>query len=147
MSEVEVIASKLDERKLNRVAMKFVESHAVVSPAIHQMSRWRAGLCPSVTGLTPSADAFVSRRVEEIARSVGARTRELTRNVRSTSRLSSHPSRRNSWTILLRPFRCFLARPDRPATPPLVAPFCPGISREPRQPRDFNPRPRSRSLW
>jgi hypothetical protein len=74
-SEVEVIASKLDEHTLKRVAMKFVESHAAVSPAIHQMSRWKAKLCPSVTGLTPAADAYVTGRVEEIARHVGARTR------------------------------------------------------------------------
>jgi hypothetical protein len=72
LSEVQVIASKLDEHELNHAAMKFVESHAAVNPAIHQMSRWRAGICPSVTGLTPSADAFVMGRVEEVARSVGA---------------------------------------------------------------------------
>jgi hypothetical protein len=69
---VQVIASKLDPQQLNRVAMKFVESHAAVDPAIHQMSRWRAGLCPSVTGLTPAAAAFVTNRIEEVARNVGA---------------------------------------------------------------------------
>jgi len=72
LSEVDVTASKLDERELNSVAMKFVASHAAVDPALHQMSRWRAGICPSVTGLTASADAFVMSRVEEVARSVGA---------------------------------------------------------------------------
>jgi hypothetical protein len=72
MSEVQVIASKLDQQKLSHVAMKFVESHAAVNPAIHQMSRWKAGICPSVTGLTPQADAFVLSRVEDVARSIGA---------------------------------------------------------------------------
>jgi hypothetical protein len=75
LPEVLVIGPKLDQNKLDRVAMKFVEAHAAVSPAIHQMSRWRVGLCPSVTGLTPGANAFVTGRVEEVARSVGERAR------------------------------------------------------------------------
>jgi hypothetical protein len=72
LSEVQVIAAKLDPQQLSHVAMKFVESHAAVDPAIHQMSRWKNGLCPRVTGLTPEADAFVKGRVEDVARSVGA---------------------------------------------------------------------------
>ena len=48
-------------------------------------------------------------------------------------------------TTLLRPFRCFLVRPDRPVTPPLATPFSPGISQELRQRRDFNPRLRVRT--
>jgi hypothetical protein len=73
--EVVVVGPKLDQHTLSGVAMRFVESHAAVNPAIHQMSRWRVGLCPSVTGLTPAANAFVVGRVEEVARSVGERAR------------------------------------------------------------------------
>ena len=40
-----------------------------------QIQRWRLAPCPRVTGLAPAASAVVSRRVEEIARSVGAWTR------------------------------------------------------------------------
>jgi hypothetical protein len=74
LEEVQVVASKLDKHTLNRVAMKFVESHAVANPVIHQIGRWRAEVCPGVTGLAPAATAFVSGRVEEVARSVGAPT-------------------------------------------------------------------------
>jgi hypothetical protein len=77
LPEVQVVASKLDRRTLNRVAIKFVESHAAVNPLIHQIGRWRMDLCPHVTGLAPAAAAFVSGRVEEVARSVGAPTHAL----------------------------------------------------------------------
>src|ERR1700733_13630950 len=73
--EVVVVGPKLDQHTLSGVAMKFVESHAAVNPAVHQMSRGRVGLCPSVTGLTPAANAVVVGRVEEVARSVGERAR------------------------------------------------------------------------
>jgi hypothetical protein len=49
-----------------------VKLHGAVSPVIHQIGRWRADVCPQVIGLEPAASAFVSRRVESDARSVGA---------------------------------------------------------------------------
>jgi hypothetical protein len=74
LQEVRVTASKLDRRTLKRVAIQFVKLHGAVSPVIHQIGRWRADVCPRVTGLYAGAAAFVSRRVKEVARSVGAPT-------------------------------------------------------------------------
>jgi hypothetical protein len=75
LQEVQVTASKLDRHTLKRVAIQFVKSHGAASPVIGQIGRWRADVCPKVTGLNPRADAFVSRRVEQVARRVGAPTR------------------------------------------------------------------------
>ena len=47
------------------------------SAVIHQMGRWRTDVCPRVDGLQPTVNAFVARRVTEIARSVGAPAREF----------------------------------------------------------------------
>jgi hypothetical protein len=72
LQEVRVTASKFDRRTLKRVAIQFVKLHGAVSTTTDQIGRWRMDVCPQVTGLTPVAGAFVSRRVEEVARSVGA---------------------------------------------------------------------------
>jgi hypothetical protein len=76
MAEVQVTASKLDERTLKRVTSQFAKSHGVASAAVHQIGRWRMALCPGVTGLQPAASAFISHRVTEVARSVGALARD-----------------------------------------------------------------------
>ncbi len=75
LQEVLVTASKLDRRTLERVAIQFVKLHGAVSTTTDQIGRWRMDVCPQVTGLNPRAEAFVSRRVMEVARSVGAPTR------------------------------------------------------------------------
>jgi hypothetical protein len=75
LQEVHVTASKLDRRTLKRVAIQFVKLHGAASPVIDQIGRWQADVCPRVTGLNPAAATFVSRRVEAVARSVGAPTR------------------------------------------------------------------------
>jgi hypothetical protein len=72
LSEVVVNASRLPRDQLKRVAIQFVKSHGAESPAIHQIGRWQVYVCPRVTGLQPAGNAFVSRRVKEVARSVGA---------------------------------------------------------------------------
>lgn len=72
ISEVVVSASRLPREQLKRVAIQFVRSHGAVSPVIHQIGRWQVKVCPRVSGLQPAANAFVSRRVTEVARSVGA---------------------------------------------------------------------------
>ena len=74
LQEVRVTASKFDRRTLKRVAIQFVKLHGAVSPVLHQIGRWQADVCPRVTGLNPTASAFVSRRVQEVARRVGAPT-------------------------------------------------------------------------
>jgi hypothetical protein len=76
LSEVLVTASKLPRETLNPLAIEFVRAHAAESPVIHQIGRWHADLCPRVSGLQPAASAFVSHRVTEVARSVGASASE-----------------------------------------------------------------------
>lgn len=71
---VPVIASQLDRQTLKRAAMQFVKLHGAASEVSHQIGRWRLNVCPRVTGLNPAAGAYVSRRVTEVARSVGAPT-------------------------------------------------------------------------
>jgi hypothetical protein len=75
LQEVQVTAPKLDRRTLKRVAIQFVKLHGAVSPVIHQIGRWRTDMCLQVRGLDSAASAYVSRRVTEVARSVGAPTR------------------------------------------------------------------------
>ena len=72
IAEVQVTASKLDQRTLERVVTQFAKSHGAANAAVHQIGRWRVVVCPEVTGLRAAAGAFVSRRVTEVARSVGA---------------------------------------------------------------------------
>jgi hypothetical protein len=72
VQEVEVTASKLDQRTLERVVGQFAKSHGAANAAVHQIGRWQMDVCPEVTGLQPVASAYVSRRVTEVARSVGA---------------------------------------------------------------------------
>jgi hypothetical protein len=72
IAEVQVTASKLDPRTLERVVSQFAQSHSAANSAIHQIGRWQMEVCPEVTGLQPAASAFVSRHVTEVARSVGA---------------------------------------------------------------------------
>ncbi len=77
LQEVQVTASKLDRRTLKRVAIQFVKLHGAASPVAYeldQIGRWRVDICPHVTGLKPAATALVSRRVKEVARTVGAPT-------------------------------------------------------------------------
>lgn len=77
LQQVQVTASKLDRHTLRRVAIQFVKLHGAVSPVIHQIGRWRADVCPKVTGLRPAGSAYVSRHVEEVAQSVGAPVRGI----------------------------------------------------------------------
>jgi hypothetical protein len=74
---VRVTASKLNRRTPKRVAIQFVKLRGAVSTATDQIGRWRMDVCPQVTGLTPVAGAFVSRRVKAVARSAGAPTGQV----------------------------------------------------------------------
>jgi len=51
---------------------KFITSHATPSTVIHQLARWRTGICPVTQGLSPAFNAFVSARIEAVAATVGA---------------------------------------------------------------------------
>ncbi|MGB6449343.1 MAG: hypothetical protein WBE92_01175 [Steroidobacteraceae bacterium] len=83
LQEVQVTASKLNRRTIKRITMQFLRSHAAPTTEIHQISRWWVAECPRVAGLQPAAEALVSRRVEEVARSVGAPTWRAGRKCRT----------------------------------------------------------------
>src|SRR5215469_12699063 len=74
LEEVTVTAGKqMDRSTLEHVIVpRFVESHGTPSERIGQVGRWYDGVCPETTGLQPLYNEFISRRVVEVARSVGA---------------------------------------------------------------------------
>ena len=51
---------------------EFVKAHTAPSTVIHQITRWRTGICPSTRGLETEMNAFVTARVRAIAATVGA---------------------------------------------------------------------------
>ena len=86
LEEVTVTARKqIDRSTLEHVIVpRFVESHGTPSERIGQVGRWYDGVCPQTTGLQPLYNEYISRRVVEGARSVGAPTKragECTDNV------------------------------------------------------------------
>ncbi len=93
LQEVQVTTSKLDRQTLKRVVIQFVKLHAAASPVIHQLGRWRLDVCPRVTGLNTAASEFVSSRVQEVARSVGAPTPHMGKKCRANVEIvfSSEP--------------------------------------------------------
>jgi hypothetical protein len=50
----------------------FITAHTTPSTVIHQLTRWRNGICPLTQGLSPAFNAFVSARIEAVATAVGA---------------------------------------------------------------------------
>jgi hypothetical protein len=50
----------------------FVQSHTTPSTVIHQITRWRAGICPLTRGLDAEMNAFVTGRIRAVAQTVGA---------------------------------------------------------------------------
>jgi len=50
----------------------FVHAHAAPTVATGQLARWRVGICPLTSGLSPDFNDFVSARILAIAASVGA---------------------------------------------------------------------------
>jgi hypothetical protein len=73
LEQVTVIG-KTDLPTLKHEIHQFVQSHAKASTLIGQIGRWRVRVCPAVTGLRGAAAEFVSHRIENVARSVGAPT-------------------------------------------------------------------------
>ena len=50
---------------------EFVDSHASVA-RLGKIARWENGVCPSVAGLPPNFVKFITKRVRDVAASVGA---------------------------------------------------------------------------
>ena len=50
---------------------KFVAAHATPAALSGQLPRWRDGICPETTGLSPGFNSFVSARIKAVAAFVG----------------------------------------------------------------------------
>lgn len=74
LPDVTVIAPRPpDPRELVGEAVpNFITLHATPSRVIHQLERWRTGICPVTQGLSPEFNSFVSARIEAVAVAVGA---------------------------------------------------------------------------
>lgn len=74
-AQVIVRARRFDRRTLENVIIpKFLQTHGARSPVIAQVGRWHDPVCAQVTGLRARFGELVARRVEDVARSVGAPT-------------------------------------------------------------------------
>lgn len=76
LQEVQVTASRLlDHKALVKAVKSFVKTHAADLPRTNQIGRWHdETLCPLVTGLDPTASAYVTHEILDVARGVGAPT-------------------------------------------------------------------------
>jgi hypothetical protein len=65
-----------DREQRDKVVWNFVYAHAKYSPKIDQLARWSTPVCPEVRNLAPSFGTFIKKRIEAIATSTGAPTKE-----------------------------------------------------------------------
>lgn len=74
LADVTVVAPKPPEpgELAGEAVPNFITAHAMPTVLIGQLPRWRVGICPLTTGLTPGFNAFVSARLRALAASVGA---------------------------------------------------------------------------
>ena len=74
LPQVTVTARKeIERRRLDQVLIpRFIRAHGVLATKTDQLARWRSGLCPDTVGLPAAFNSFVSRRIREVAVSVGA---------------------------------------------------------------------------
>lgn len=77
VDSVTVTAPRL-EAQLPALVTQFVREHGQPG-RLEQLSRWAGPICPKAEGLPPAFDAFVTRRVMQVAGSVGV-PRERSRN-------------------------------------------------------------------
>jgi hypothetical protein len=56
----------------DKVVWNFVYAHAKLAPKIDQLSRWLVPVCPGVQNLPAAYGGFITTRIREIAKSVGA---------------------------------------------------------------------------
>jgi hypothetical protein len=75
LQEVSVTAPRLKAHsELSHAVAGFVASHSAAGARINQIGRWQQPVCPEVTGLEPRGRDFVTRKIMEVARGVGAPT-------------------------------------------------------------------------
>jgi hypothetical protein len=106
LDEVTVRALRwLDERTLDRVVIpKFVTSHGIASARINQVGSWHDRICPETQGLQPLSNEYVSRRVLELARDVGAPIEHAGRCKTNIEILfTAHPEEQLSYVVKNKP--------------------------------------------
>lgn len=75
--ETVIVTGRLPDREQrDRVVWSFVYAHAKYSPKIDQLARWTTPVCPEIRNLAPSFGTFIRKRIEAIATSVSAPTKE-----------------------------------------------------------------------
>jgi hypothetical protein len=81
IESVVVTARKpIDRRTLEHIVLpQFVKSHGTPGERVGQVGRWYAQVCPETVGLQPAANEYISRRIVEVARQVGAPTKNAGR--------------------------------------------------------------------
>lgn len=57
--------------RFSRVVRDFIDMATMPSP-IGQVSRWKIPICPKTTGMRPAFTDFVTKRIRDIARDIGA---------------------------------------------------------------------------
>jgi hypothetical protein len=57
--------------RLQRIVRNFIDMATMPSP-IGQVSRWKVAICPKTTGMRPAFTDFVSKRIRDIGRDIGA---------------------------------------------------------------------------
>ena len=63
----------LGEAYRERIIQDFVRSYAKPPRTEQgQLARWRAGICPVTTGLTPDFNKYVTFRLKQVAKEIGA---------------------------------------------------------------------------
>jgi len=69
LPDVTVIAPRPPtlEQLAGEAVPHFVQSHTTPSTVIHQITRWRAGICPLTRGLDAGMNAFVTARIRAVA--------------------------------------------------------------------------------
>jgi hypothetical protein len=74
LPDVTVIAPRppTPEELSGEAVPRFVQSHTKPSTVIHQITRWRTGICPLARGLDAGMNAFVTARIRAVAQAVGA---------------------------------------------------------------------------
>ncbi|HEY3813956.1 MAG TPA: hypothetical protein VGL66_12085 [Caulobacteraceae bacterium] len=69
---VTVTARRPHSATLEEASRQYVESHVVEAPIAHHLLRWQDPICPMTAGLPAAYNAFISQRVLNTAKAIGA---------------------------------------------------------------------------
>ena len=72
LEDVTVQATHLDEKALSHAVINFVDSHAAPNGRSGLIGRWTQNVCPFAEGLKPAFNQYVTDRIMQVVKSVGA---------------------------------------------------------------------------